>query len=362
MPTIQAAFEPLVPVRDPSTFPIASPWSSSELADLVFKDVFGFDAPIPNSREAAMRLDAVARCRNLLCTTISRMPLRAASAPAGAWLTGTEDYLLPPDQQPTWLYRTDGGMGPRQRIVWTVDDLMFHGWSLWLKKRAAESSGGWPLNADRVPWGSWYVDADLRVCVNGSPLSDQNDALLIQGFHEGILSYGRDVMADAKRLYQIVRDRLANPVPMVELHQIDGAELTATERDELVDHWRTARAKEGGSAVGFTNKHIELKTHGAEQESSLLIEGRNAAAVSIARMIGVAAGRIDATTPKASLNYETRTGRNQELVDFDLDLYLGPIEERLSLDDCVPRGTYVVFDRGDTTAPQPSPTGPALQD
>lgn len=349
VPTIEAAIAPYVPVQDPSTFPIATPWGQSELEELLFRDVFGVDAPMPNSREAAMRLDAVARCRNLLCTTISRMPLRAAT------VTG----FLPPAEQPTWLYRTDGGMGPRQRIVWTVDDLVFHGWSLWLKQRSASTN--FPLDAPRVPWGSWFVDADLQVCVNGVRLEDQNDALLIQGYHEGILNYGRDVMADAKRLYAIVRERLANPVPMVELHQTGGAALTLTERRELVDAWRLARSMEGGD-VGYTSKDIELKTHGGEQESALLIEGRNAAAVSIARMIGVSAGRIDATTPKASLNYETRTGRNQELVDFDLDLYLGPIEDRLSLDDCVPRAQRVAFDRGDYTAPTPDPAGPALQD
>lgn len=352
MPTLTAALAPFtpVPVQDPSAFPFASPWSSDELEELLFRDVFGVDAPLPNSRQAAMRLDPVQRGRNLFCTTISRMPLRAATA----------DGVLPPEQQPTWLYRTDGAMGPRMRTVWTVDDLMFHGWSLWQKVRS--TSTGFPLNANRVPWGSWYVDQDLRVCVNGVPLPEQNDALLFQGFHEGILNYGRDTMADARRLYQIVRDRLANPVPMVELHQVSGTDLTTTERDELVTHWRTARAKEGGSAVGYTNKHIELKTHGAEQESSLLIEGRNAAAVSIARMIGCAAGRLDATTPKASLNYETNQGRNQEFIDMDLDLYMGPIEERLSLDDCVARGTHVTFDRGDETAPAASPTGPTLQD
>jgi hypothetical protein len=62
-------------------------------------------------------------------------------------------------------------------------------------------------------------------------------------------------------------------------------------------------------------------------------------------MIGVSAGRLDATTPKASLNYETQQGRNQELIDFDLDLYMGPIEERLSLDDCCPRGLHVLRPR-----------------
>jgi hypothetical protein len=89
--TLAAAMAPYQPTRDPSTFPIASPWSSTELQDLVFRDVFGVDAPLPNSREAAMRLDPVARARNLFCATISRMPLRVANV----------DGILPPADQPT---------------------------------------------------------------------------------------------------------------------------------------------------------------------------------------------------------------------------------------------------------------------
>jgi phage portal protein BeeE len=93
-----------------------------------------------------------------------------------------------------------------------------------------------------------------------------------------------------------------------------------------------------------------------------MIAARNAASLDLARLIGVAASRIDATVDKGSLNYETTTGRNQEFVDFDLALYMTPITARLSLDDVVPRGTHVRFNLADFIAAAPSITGPVLKD
>jgi hypothetical protein len=330
---------------DPSTFPFASPWtgSDSHLEKIVFLDAFPDGIP-SNTRRAALALPPIARARLMLVTGVSRHPLID--------LVGDE----PNPNQPTWLYRTNRTM-PRQRIVWTVDDHLFYGWSCWWTDRGVD---GFPLHSHRVNAGEWRVNADLKIEIQGKVVSDEQ-AILIPGYHEGILNFGREAIADAKQLYWIVRDRLANPVPMTELHQVSGADLNKEQRDELTSHWRLARTQEGGG-VGFTNKHIELKAHGGDGDATLLIDARNAAAVDMARLVGVSAGMLDATTPKASLTYETRTGRNQEFVDLDLASYMNPIEDRLSMDDIVPAGHRIAFDRADFTAPAPAATGPTLQD
>lgn len=337
---------------DPSTFPIVSPWSGSGNLERVFyQDVYGTDGPPISSRRAAMAIPAIARARNLLCSAIARQPLRVADA------TG----VLPLEQQPTWLYRTNR-VSPRQQIVWTVDDLIFYGWSCWWVERGAD---GFPLHRERLNQDAWSIDADLNIQVNGQVVKPDSNglmpAVLIPGYHEGILSFGRDGLEDTKQLYWIVRDRLANPVPITELHQKSGMKLDKTEREELLDSWRAARQKAGGN-VGYTSEEIELIAHGGDGDATLLIEARNAAAVDMARLVGVSAGMLDATTPKASLNYETQSGRNQEFRDLDLAGYTSPVEDRLSMDDMVPAGKRVVFDATDYTAPVPSPTGAELED
>lgn len=336
----------MTPAGDPSTFPISSPWSTdSHLERMLFQDAFPEGIPT-NTRTAALALPPIARARQMLFTGVSRSPLRAMQ----------NGVPLPPEQQPAWLYRTAKVM-PRQRVGWTVDDHLFYGWSCWWRDNRAD---GFPLNTHRLNVGSWRVNHDLKIEVEGRVVSDEQ-VMLIPGYHEGILNFGREAIADAKQLYWIVRDRLANPVPMTELHQVSGEAMSKTKREEMINHWRLSRTKAGGG-IGYTSPEIELKTHGGDGDATLLIDARNAAAVDMARLVGVSAGMLDATTPKASLTYETRTGRNQEFVDLDLASYANPIEDRLSLDDVVPAGTSIAFDRTDQTAPSPSPTGPILQD
>lgn len=333
-------------VPDPATLPIASPWSAGELSPVVAHDIFG--AAPANTRGAAMRLPAIARARNLLVATGCRIPLRA-------YVGETQR----PDTDTPFLYRTGTVTTWQHRNAWTIDDLIFHGWSLWYK--TAVDAAGFPLAADRIDRASWAINGDNRVEIDGTVVAD-NQVILIPGLHEGILRYGLEAIADARELYRIVRDRIENPIPAIDLHQTEGETLSKTERDELVASWKAARKAKGGAAVGYTSKAIEARELGAKAGNDLLIEARNAAALDLARVVGVAASRIDATAPKSSLNYETTAGRNQELVDFDLALYLTPIAARLSLDDCVPRGTRVAHDFTDFTAIDPSRTGPTMED
>uniref|UniRef100_UPI0013CF363E phage portal protein n=1 Tax=Pseudomonas viridiflava TaxID=33069 RepID=UPI0013CF363E len=91
-----------------------------------------------------------------------------------------------------------------------------------------------------------------------------------------------------------------------------------------------ARRGENGG-VGYTNSAIEVKEHGAINEH-LLVEGRNAAAVEIARIAGIPAVLLDAGAEgKSSMSYDNAQGRNAELVDYGLRPLMAAIAGRLSL-------------------------------
>ncbi len=345
---------------DPTLMPIASPWSGpSGLAQIVYRDIFG-DGSMSNSRGSAMRIASVRRARNLLVSTIARLPL--VQLGLGEEVPERQDYATRADfilaleafhkAQPTWLYRSDDGASPQHRMAWTVDDLIFHPGSLWQTERNSE---GFPRIAQRVNFDRWTINADNRVEVDGSVMSDEQ-VILIPGLSDGILVDGCDVLRDARALAEIVRKRLKNPVPVINLHQTGGTDLNKTEKAELVADWSVAREGENGG-VAYTNRFIEAKEMGGDLNGQLMIEARNAASVDVARLVGVAASRIDASGVNSTLTYETTTGRNQELVDFDLALYTLPILSRLSMDDCVPRGKRTSFDLTDLIASAPSVTG-----
>lgn len=337
----------VTPIPDPSTYPIATPWGSADLARIVFEEMFGSDVPA-NTRSAAMRLAGMARARNLVVSTIAGMPLAALR----------RDERLP---DPPWFWTCHDGSTPQHCLAWTVDDLIFYGWSLWEFVLGADK---FPLSHARIDYADWTIDGDnrLRWSTTDEPIVNSSSTryVLIPGLHEGVLTYGCDVIRDTRALYAIVRERLNNPVPQVDLHQTGGRQLNKDEIADLRSDWALARSGANGG-VAYTNEWIEAKPFGVGGEN-LLIEARNAAVLDLARLVGVHGATVDATTPKASLNYETTSGRNEELVDFDLNLYMLPIRSRLSLDDVTPHGTRIAFDLADFTSTPQDPTGPVTED
>lgn len=357
--TLTASHPSLGPL-DPSTFPISTPWGSSTLQRIVYEDVFGSDLPL-NTREAAMRIPAISSSRNLVVSAVAAAPMveLAPGEQVPDPIADPEGFAAFRAAQPTWLYRTNDSTPPQHKLAWTADDLIFYGWSCWSRVNDARSR--FPLLTRRVNIGDWTINDDNKVEIDGIEQKDE-DVIVFSGWHEGILSYGRDVIADSRQLYAIVRQRLASPVPPLDLHQTEGVPLSPTEIDDLIDRWVVARNNPSNGGVGFTSKAIEAKPLQGTDDGQLMIEARNAAAVDGARIVGVPAGMVDATAPKASLNYETQAGRNQEFVDYTLRLYMGPIAARLSQDDVTTQGKHIAFDLTNYTAPVPSPTGPALGD
>ena len=133
---------------------LASPWTDVQLAQIVYSDVFGGIAPQPLSRLEAMGIPALAKARNLICSTIAKLPLRVLNAKG----------VLSDTDQPAWTYRTDSSVSPFLRMLWTLDDMLFHGACLWAVDRGSE---GQILNAERVPWEWWTVTAEGAIAIHG---------------------------------------------------------------------------------------------------------------------------------------------------------------------------------------------------
>lgn len=328
---------------DPSRMPFASPWSTSNLEKWVYQDMFG-EAPV-SDRATAMSIPAYARGSVLMGVQGAKQPLVQMAGET------------PIPVQPHWITHTGNPIAnPFQRMRWSIDDLINYPATLWLRNKPGD-----PYETrEHVNWDDWEIDADLRVLINGTPANDK-EIILICGPHEGVLNFGRDSILDIRGLYRIVSERIKNPAPQLELHDTEGV-LSKGAKDQLLADWREARQRADTQGVAYTSSRIEVIERGVSSDSQLMIEARNAAAVDIARMIGHHAGNLDATTPKASLNYETQSGRNQEFTDIDLDTYLVPIAARLSEDDVCTPGERVAFNVQQFTTPTPAPTGPALED
>lgn len=325
---------------------VGSPWTASDLSAIVWADVTGGEFQ-PITRATAMAVPAVAKARHLLCGVIAPLPLLD-------FIGGQEAT-----PQPLWMQRTDGDLSPFHRMLWTVDDLLFYGWSLWAARRDATSDGYGVLGMARVPYERWSVDSDGFINVDSQRVQ-AGQAVLIPGPHGGILNDGSTIVRLAADNLQAAANAARNPNPNVDLHYTGDEPLDPTTRDELIQIWSDARRGQNGG-VGFTNKLVEARMLGSHLDK-LLIEGRNADAVDIARQAGVTASSLDATAAGASLEYTTAATRNQELLDYGVKFYMDAITARLSQDDCVPRGHRSAFDLTEFTTLTPTPTGAPTSD
>lgn len=323
---------------------VVSPWADdSTLSTVVWADLLDVEF-LPITRAEAMAVPAMARARHLLCGAVAACPL-------SAWRGADE---LPAEQQPAWMYRTDGPVSPYHRMLWTVDDLLFSGWSLWAVDRGTD---GTLLAADRVPAELWAFDSDGTVLVNQQPVQAR-DVLLIPGPHEGVLTFAARTLRQATRMERAAARHAANPVPSVELRQVVDIQLDEKEIQDTITKWVSARASDTG-AVGFTPYGLEAHPLGQVPEQ-LLVEGRNAVSVDVARHASIPAAMLDATTAGASLTYETTQGRSGQFLDYGVRLYVDAVQARLSLDDCLPRGQRAQLDTSVLTALVP--TTPDTQD
>lgn len=326
---------------------IRSPFAGS-LAPIVLADLVSlYDsvaADLPLTRDQALCIPGVYRARAILLSLIPDKPLKA-------W---RGDVEAPPAESP-FLHRTPGILGPWQRMARTIDDLIFHPYSLWLTQRGEAVEGRKPiLNAVHCPYESWRVNAagliELQNSDNGWDVADEDEVLLIPGPSEGLLAYASRTFRGAAALEATWVNRAGNPKAITEIHITDDAQLEDDEAEDLRDNYVAARQSTNGAVV-VTPPGVEIIDHGAA-EASLFVEGRNSGRLDVAAFFNLPGSLLDASTATASLTYVTQEGQFNSLDAVSLPYWYRPIEARLSQDDVVPRGQSVRFDMQDH-APNP---------
>lgn len=325
-----------------------------EFPQFVLGDILGELKNLPLDRTTAISIPAVSKARNLLVATIAKFPLRAYRREAGADTDVTAEHA--------WLYRTNSAVSPYERMAWTIDDLIFHGISLWLVDRGAPTGNDQRrpiLNAEWCPTGTWELrteDGGLHVFVDGVLIADDRYILINSPF-EGLLTIGMRTLRGALDIEESWVGRARNPIPLINLKRTD-SNLDDEEAQALVDGYAKKRTQPNGM-IGSTPEGVDIEVFG-EIKPELMVEGRNAVRTDVGSHLNLRAAMLDGTTGVDSLTYTTKEGERNAFYEFDLPFWTEPILARLSLDDVVPRGTRIRFDM--YSADASAPTGPNLED
>lgn len=311
----------------------------------------------PVTRSEAMSVPTWAAARSLVCETLARLPIKAYDQ------TGT---LLA--DQPRWL-GWSRYFPPRLRMLWTIDDVAHYGTSLWaLERGAADGSGRRPiLDATRVAWDRWQAETiegqpviRMTAADGTSRFLEPDEYLLFVGSTDGLLVAAADTIRGAKGLESQWQSRVKNPLPLVEIRYTGDEDLTETEQRDIRKKYIEARQDPEG-VVMVTPRGFQVEAKGAD-DVNMFVQGRNAVSLDIARFWHVKASLLDAAQVNgSSIDYENQGIGRSAFYDLGLRTWALPIEERLSLDDVLPRGTYVAFDLSSLTTTDTG-TGPVRED
>lgn len=332
-----------LPTPSIQRFPVVSPFASAgSLAPIVASDVLGMGAVPVATRVEAMRVPAIVKGRALIAGTLSRYPL--------VKFRGAD--RIPSD---AWMYRTSTAQAPEMRLLWTLDDLIFHGCSLWALQRGAK---GQVLDAVRVLPDEWAVDEDNRITVRGERVLE-DEVCLFEGPQDGLLTIAAEDIYASRAMARAWTQRVKSPVPLLELHLTDDAlQLDDVEVVEMRDQWERARSVSG---TAVTPASVDVKEHGTAP-TDLFVQGRNAARLDWANYLNLPGALLDGSTATASLTYSTKEGSRAELVDYSLSYWATAITARLSQDDMVPAGQRVDLDLSWLSTPMPVGVGPTKED
>jgi len=295
------------------------------------------------TREAAMSLPTISRCRDLICGAICQLPITL-------WTIDTTtvpaiEAMTPP---PGWAMRPDPDRTRAWLLSWTVDDLFFEGVAYWrVTSRLAATSGSWPATFRRIPPGGLDIRDDHVMVTDpdyddGRPVRvELRDIIEFLSPIEGVLVNGGRSISIALQL-DGAADRFASAeVPAGVLEEQEGSEdLTAAELGQLAADFAHSRRY---NTTAATNKYVRYREIPYDASQMQLVEGRTYQALELARLgntppylVGAPAG--------TGMTYQNGQQARQDLVDFGASPFVVCIEQTLSGPNVTPRGQAVRLD------------------
>lgn len=294
------------------------------------------------ARNRAMTLATVSRSRDLLASVIGCMPLKMCGE---MFNDETGEMEVIPLAPRSWLRQPDPAVTYSFLMCWTLDDLLFHGRAMWLiTERSADS---YPTKFQRLPMGSIitqdqtgpvFFAPSKSIMFAGNPIDYRNVVQFLSPI-QGIIFSSEQTINTALKIEQSRFKNAQSSLPSGVLKQTGGEPLSAQELSEIGAAFQEARLT---SQTAVLNEFLSYEASSATPDKMLMIESAQYSALDLARLCGVPPYLVGVST--GAYAYSSSEQSRADLYIFGVKNYAECIAQTLSMNNVLPRGTFVKFD------------------
>jgi phage portal protein BeeE len=294
------------------------------------------------ARNRAMSVPTISRARDLLASVISSTKLEMYVERWNETNAEMEDVDIAPR---SWLRQPDPAIPYSTLMAWTLDDLFFFGRAFWaITSRTAD---GFPATFTRLPAGTvttqdqagpvWYAPSS-EVYFQGGMIPPQDLVQFISPV-QGIIYMSEQAVATALRLEEARYRNAQSAMPSGVLKQTGGEPLSAQELADLAASFNAARMANQTAALNEFLDYTETK---ALPDNMLMVDSAEFQAKELCRLTNIPFYLAGVNI--GAYQYSTSRGAREDLLLFGARQYLDCVSQTLSMNNVLPRGTFVRFD------------------
>ena len=294
------------------------------------------------ARQRAMTIATVSRSRDLLASVIGCMPLKMYGEVFDDASGEMEEVPLAPR---SWLRQPDPAVTYNFLMAWTLDDLLFYGRAFWYITERTQD--GFPSKFQRLPAGSIttldeqgpvFFHPSKSISFAGNDLDYRNIVQFLSPI-QGIVYSSEQTITTALKIEQSRYKNAQSSLPSGVLKQTGGEPLSAQELSEIGAAFQEARLT---SQTAVLNEFLTYEASTATPDKMLMIESAQYSALDLARLCGVPPYLVGVST--GAYAYTSSEQSRADLYIFGVKPYADCIASTLSMNNVLPRGTYVKFD------------------
>jgi len=297
------------------------------------------------ARNRAMSVPTLARARDLLASVIGSTALCMYNEIWNDTDKEMESIELAPR---SWLRQPDPSIPYSTLMSWTLDDLFFYGRAFWyITSRTAD---GFPASFTRLPAGTvntqdqvgpvWFAPSS-EVYFQGGMIPPEDLVQFISPV-QGVIYQSTQAVATALRLEESRYRNAQSAMPSGVLKQTGGEPLSGQELADLAASFNNARMNNQTAAL---NEFLDYNETKALPDNMLMIESAEFQAKEMCRLANVPFYLCGVNI--GSYQYTTSRGAREDLYLFGARQILDCVSQTLSMNNVLPRGTYVKFDIDD---------------